>query len=144
MLKVLQIPLVQASCTTISVCRAATRRYGLSITFPRVQPLTRVTAHFLPHKSLSILPGHQACNHGAHNSSDAQCTWIFIPYMTYVLTNIQLDNFSPTLAHFLEHIEIKQAKERKWVTMTVVKYQCHPRTRPPKWCAVQGNSITLG
>ena len=34
--------------------------------------------------------------------------------------NIQLDDFSMTLARFLERIEIEGAEERKWIMMAIV------------------------
>jgi protein SMG6 len=34
-----------------------------------------------------------------------------------LFTNIQLDNFLPTLAHFIERIEIEGAEECEWVMM---------------------------
>ncbi|KAG1823448.1 uncharacterized protein BJ212DRAFT_1476331 [Suillus subaureus] len=34
-----------------------------------------------------------------------------------LFTNIQLDNFSPTLACFIKHIEIEGAEEHKWIMM---------------------------
>jgi len=37
-----------------------------------------------------------------------------------LFTNIQLDDFSPTLARFLERIEIEGAEEREWIMMAVV------------------------
>jgi hypothetical protein len=30
-------------------------------------------------------------------------------------TNIQVDDFLPTLVHFLERIEIERAEEREWI-----------------------------
>ena len=37
-----------------------------------------------------------------------------------LFTNIQLDDFSLTLAHFLEHIEIEGAEECVWIMMAIV------------------------
>lgn len=37
-----------------------------------------------------------------------------------LFTNIQLDDFSPTLARFLERLEIEGAEEREWIMMAVV------------------------
>ncbi|KAG1813564.1 uncharacterized protein BJ212DRAFT_1482468 [Suillus subaureus] len=34
-----------------------------------------------------------------------------------LFTNIQLDNFSPTLTRFIKHIEIEGAEEHKWIMM---------------------------
>ncbi|KAG1829219.1 hypothetical protein DFJ58DRAFT_671981, partial [Suillus subalutaceus] len=41
----------------------------------------------------------------------------FVLLHSMLFTNIQLDNFLPTLAHFIEHIEIKGAKEHEWIMM---------------------------
>jgi hypothetical protein len=37
-----------------------------------------------------------------------------------LFTNIQLDNFQPTLARFIERLEIEGAEEREWIMMGVV------------------------
>jgi hypothetical protein len=42
---------------------------------------------------------------------DAHILEFFVLPQAMSFTNIQLDDFSPTLAHFLEHIEIERAEE---------------------------------
>ncbi|KAG2159320.1 uncharacterized protein EDB93DRAFT_1069242, partial [Suillus bovinus] len=51
---------------------------------------------------------------------DAHAPELSILLHGMLFTNIQLDNFLPTLAHFLECIEIEGAEEHEWIMMTVV------------------------
>jgi protein SMG6 len=51
---------------------------------------------------------------------DARAPELFVLLHGMLFTNIQLDDFLPTLAHFLEHIEIEGAKEREWIMMAVM------------------------
>jgi len=37
-----------------------------------------------------------------------------------LFTNIQLDDFQPTLARFIERLEIDGSEEREWIVMGVV------------------------
>jgi len=37
-----------------------------------------------------------------------------------LFTNIQLDDFQPTLAQFIEHLEIEGAEEREWIMMGII------------------------
>ena len=37
-----------------------------------------------------------------------------------LFTNIQLDNFHPTLTQFIEHLEIEGAEECEWIMMGII------------------------
>jgi protein SMG6 len=37
-----------------------------------------------------------------------------------LFTNIQLDDFQPTLARFIERLEIEGAEEREWIMMGII------------------------
>ena len=37
-----------------------------------------------------------------------------------LFTNIQLDGFQPTLAQFIEHLEIEGAEEWEWILMEII------------------------
>jgi protein SMG6 len=68
----------------------------------------------------SILPiwSHAA---QAHRSlPDAKASDLFILLHGMLFTNIQLDDFQPTLARFIERLEIEGAEEREWIMMGIV------------------------
>ena len=52
---------------------------------------------------------------------DAKASDLFILLHGMLFTNIQLDDFQPTLARFIERLEIEGAEERKWIMMGIVK-----------------------
>jgi len=45
---------------------------------------------------------------------------LFVLLHGMLFTNIQLDDFAPTLARFLERIEIEGAEDREWIMMAVI------------------------
>jgi protein SMG6 len=51
---------------------------------------------------------------------DAKASNLFILLHGVLFTNIQLDNFQPTLAHFIERLEIEGAEEREWIVMGII------------------------
>ena len=44
-------------------------------------------------------------------------THLLIFLHSMLFTNIQLDDFQPTLAQFIEHLEIEGAEEHEWIMM---------------------------
>ena len=51
---------------------------------------------------------------------DAKASDLFILLHGMLFTNIQLDDFQPTLARFIERLEIEGAEEREWIMMGIV------------------------
>jgi protein SMG6 len=51
---------------------------------------------------------------------DAKASDLFILLHGMLFTNIQLDDFQPTLARFIERLEIEGAEEREWIMMGII------------------------
>jgi protein SMG6 len=51
---------------------------------------------------------------------DAKASDLVILLRGMLFTNIQLDDFQPTLARFIERLEIEGAEEREWIMMGVI------------------------
>jgi len=69
----------------------------------------------------SILPlFSQAAQTRRASSPETRVSELFVLLHGMLFTNIQLDDFVPTLARFLERVEIEGAEEREWVMMGVV------------------------
>ena len=51
---------------------------------------------------------------------DARASDLFILMQGMLFTNIQLDDFVPTLARFLERLQLEGAQEREWMMMAVI------------------------
>lgn len=51
---------------------------------------------------------------------NAKASDIFILLHGMLFTNIQLDDFQPTLARFIERLEIEGAEEREWIMMGII------------------------
>ena len=45
---------------------------------------------------------------------------LFILLHGMLFTNIELDDFQPTLAQFIERLEIKGAEEHEWIMMGII------------------------
>ncbi|KAH7930887.1 hypothetical protein BV22DRAFT_1054224 [Leucogyrophana mollusca] len=68
----------------------------------------------------SILPIWSSAAQARRSLPDARVTELFILLHGMLFTNIQLDDFQPTLARFLERLEIEGAEERDWIMMAVI------------------------
>jgi protein SMG6 len=51
---------------------------------------------------------------------DAKASDLFILLHGMLFTNIQLDDFQPTLARFIKRLEIEGAEEREWIMMGII------------------------
>jgi protein SMG6 len=69
-------------------------------------------------ESILSIWSHAAQAHRA--LPDAKASDLFILLHGMLFTNIQLDDFQPTLARFIERLEIEGAEERDWIMMGVV------------------------
>jgi protein SMG6 len=68
----------------------------------------------------SVLPIWSSSAQSRRSQPDARVPELFVLLHGMLFTNIQLDDFLPTLARFLERIEIEGAEEREWIMMAVV------------------------
>lgn len=78
------------------------------------------TLHTFSTSRESILPIWSSTAQSRRSQPDARAPELFVLLHGMLFTNIQLDDFSPTLARFLERIEIEGAEEREWIMMAVV------------------------
>ena len=67
----------------------------------------------------SILPIWSSTAQSRRSQPDATVTELFVLLHGMLFTNIQLDDFAPTLSRFLERLEIEGAEEREWIMMAV-------------------------
>ena len=68
----------------------------------------------------SILPIWSSAAQSRRSQPDASTLDLFVLLHGMLFTNIQLDDFTPTLARFLERLEIEDAEERQWIMMAVI------------------------
>ncbi|KAG2028409.1 hypothetical protein BDR03DRAFT_1019849, partial [Suillus americanus] len=87
----------------------------------QVAPSSRMTTlHTFSTSRESILPIWSSTAQSRRSQPDARAPELFVLLHGMLFTNIQLDDFTPTLARFLERIEIEGAEEREWIMMAVV------------------------
>ncbi|KAF8445063.1 hypothetical protein L210DRAFT_3733196 [Boletus edulis BED1] len=67
----------------------------------------------------SILPIWSTTAQSRRSQPDATVSELFVLLHGMLLTNIDLDDFAPTLSRFLERLEIEGAEERQWIMMAV-------------------------
>ncbi|KIJ69496.1 hypothetical protein HYDPIDRAFT_79483 [Hydnomerulius pinastri MD-312] len=68
----------------------------------------------------SVLPIWSSTAQSRRSQPDATVPELFVLLHGMLFTNIQLDDFTPTLARFLERLEIEGAEEREWIMMATV------------------------
>ncbi|KAF8911941.1 hypothetical protein CPB84DRAFT_1812127 [Gymnopilus junonius] len=68
----------------------------------------------------SILPVWSLNAQTRRSAPDAHASELFVLLHGMLFTNIQLDDFQPTLARFIERLEIEGAEEREWIMMAVI------------------------
>ncbi|KAH9483736.1 Telomerase-binding protein EST1A [Psilocybe cubensis] len=78
------------------------------------------TLHTFPTARESILPIWSHVAQARRSAPDARASELFVFLHGMLFTNIQLDDFQPTLARFIERLEIEGAEEREWIMMAVV------------------------
>lgn len=84
----------------------------------------------------SILPLWSSTAQSRRSQPDATVLDLFVLLHGMLFTNIQLDDFYPTLSRFLERLEIEGAEERDWIMMAVVNV-CHLGIWPTQWRLAQ-------
>jgi protein SMG6 len=78
------------------------------------------TLHPFPTSRESILSIWSHAAQARRSVPDAKASDLFILLHGMLFTNIQLDDFQPTLARFIERLEIEGAEEREWIMMGIV------------------------
>jgi protein SMG6 len=68
----------------------------------------------------SILPLWSASVQARRSHPDTRAPELFILLHGMLFTNIQLDDFQPTLARFVERLQIEGAEEREWAMMAEI------------------------
>jgi protein SMG6 len=68
----------------------------------------------------SILPIWSHAAQARRSVPNAKASDLFILLHGMLFTNIQLDDFQPTLAQFIERLEIEDAEECEWIMMGIV------------------------
>src|SRR6266699_1691400 len=68
----------------------------------------------------SILPIWSSTLQTRRSLPDARVSDLFVLLHGMLFTNIQLDDFQPTLARFIERLEIEGAEEREWIMMAII------------------------
>ncbi|RDB24144.1 hypothetical protein Hypma_008825 [Hypsizygus marmoreus] len=78
------------------------------------------TLHPFPTSRESILPIWSVSAQARRSQSDTPAKDLFVLLHGMLFTHIQLDDFAPTLARFIERLEIEDAEERDWLMMGVI------------------------
>ncbi|KAJ8463961.1 hypothetical protein ONZ45_g17401 [Pleurotus djamor] len=78
------------------------------------------TLHPFPTSRETVLPIWSTTAQTRRSSSDCRVSDLFVLLHGMLFTNIQLDDFQPTLARFLEKLELEDAEEREWIMMAVI------------------------
>lgn len=68
----------------------------------------------------SVLPLWSGASQARRMNPDAKVSELFVLLHGMLFTNIQLDDFQPTLARFLERLDIEGAEEREWIMMAII------------------------
>ncbi|KAF7359539.1 PINc domain-containing protein [Mycena sanguinolenta] len=68
----------------------------------------------------SVLPMWSITAQARRAQPEAHLLDLFVLLHGMLFTNIQLDDFQPTLARFIERLEIEGAEEREWIMMAIV------------------------
>lgn len=67
----------------------------------------------------SILPIWSSTAQSRRSQPDATVPELFVLLHGMLFTNIELDDFAPTVSRFLERLEIEGPQEREWIMMAV-------------------------
>jgi len=79
-----------------------------------------MTTHPFPTSHEPVLPIWSHTAQARRSVPDAHASELFVFLHGVLFTNIQLDDFQPTLARFIEHLEIEGAEECEWIMMATI------------------------
>ncbi|KAG6840703.1 hypothetical protein C0991_004947 [Blastosporella zonata] len=78
------------------------------------------TLHPFPTSRESILPIWSVANQTRRAHPDTPARDLFVLLQGMLFTHIQLDDFTPTLARFVERLSMEDLEEREWIMMAVI------------------------
>ncbi|KAG5645823.1 hypothetical protein DXG03_005164 [Asterophora parasitica] len=78
------------------------------------------TLHPFPTSRESILPIWSVANQTRRAHPDTPARDLFVLLQGMLFTHIQLDDFTPTLARFIERLSMEDLDEREWIMMGVI------------------------
>ncbi|KAG5639579.1 hypothetical protein H0H81_010781 [Sphagnurus paluster] len=78
------------------------------------------TLHPFPTSRESILPIWSVANQTRRAHPDTPARDLFVLLHGMLFTHIQLDDFTPTLARFIERLSMEDLDEREWIMMGVI------------------------
>ena len=78
------------------------------------------TLHPFPTSRESILPIWSLQAQARRSTPDAHTSELFVLLHGMIFTNIQLDDFLPMLARFMERLRLEEPEERDWIMMAIV------------------------
>ncbi|KAG6844489.1 hypothetical protein H0H87_006563 [Tephrocybe sp. NHM501043] len=78
------------------------------------------TLHPFPTSRESILPIWSVANQKRRAHPDTPARDLFVLLQGMLFTHIQLDDFTPTLARFVERLSMEDLDEREWIMMAVI------------------------
>ncbi|KAG6909451.1 hypothetical protein DXG01_000436 [Tephrocybe rancida] len=78
------------------------------------------TLHPFPTSRESILPIWSVANQTRRAHPDTPARDLFVLLQGMLFTHIQLDDFTPTLARFVERLSMEDLEEHEWIMMAVI------------------------
>jgi len=99
------------------ILRSCSFRHPL-INFSLFSSMT--TLHPFPTAREKILPIWSSAAQARRQLPDARVPDLFVLIHGMLFTNIQLDDFQPTLSRFMERLQIEGAEEREWIMMAII------------------------
>jgi protein SMG6 len=98
------------NCVSFLLCRYLISNY-----------CSMTTLHPFPTSRESVLPIWSPAAQARRTQPDiARVPDLFVFLHGMLFTHIQLDDFQPTLARFIERLEIEGAEEREWIMMGII------------------------
>jgi hypothetical protein len=112
----------------------------LTTVFPFQTCHSMIATHPFETARESVLPLWSQTAQARCSASDARAPELFVLLHGMLFTNIQLDDFSVTLARLLELLTIEEPEGREW-TMGCGQHWCAPRVQPTRSLATQALSV---
>ncbi|GLB35314.1 putative est1 DNA/RNA binding domain [Lyophyllum shimeji] len=78
------------------------------------------TLHPFPTSRESVLPIWSVANQTRRAHPDTPARDLFVLLQGMLFTHIQLDDFAPTLARFIERLSMEDLEEREWIMMGII------------------------
>ncbi|KAG5727581.1 Telomerase-binding protein EST1A [Termitomyces sp. T112] len=78
------------------------------------------TLHSFPTSRESVLPIWSVANQTRRAHPDTHARDLFVLLHGMLFTHVQLDDFTPTLARFIERLSMEDLEEREWIMMAII------------------------